>query len=167
MKSGKGREKSHDLHLPSQLRGFNVTSHISRGCRACSRILLTLFGILRIPPFVNHKGNDVNSDWLADQWDERSVLGHAQFHKGRMKGDDPEIDTAQTPKRFDRRLALLGKTRKTFTDSIPNKTMEWLSSFCQRHIESRISAQRGTQYIFILGGKSKKSSGNPEKISWL
>ena len=40
---------------------------------------------------------------------------------GRMKGDDAEIDTAQTPKRFDRRLALLGKTRKTFTDSIPNK----------------------------------------------
>ena len=58
---------------------------------------------------------------IADQWDERSVLGHAQFHKGRMKGDDPEIDFAQTPKRFDRRLALLGKTRKTFTDSIPNK----------------------------------------------
>ena len=83
--------------------------------------LLFLFRILRIPPFVNHKGNDVNSDWLADQWDERSVLGHAQFHKGRMKGDDPEIDTAQTPKRFDRRLVLLGKTRKTFTDSIPNK----------------------------------------------
>ena len=26
-----------------------------------------LFGILRIPPFVNHKGKDVNSDWLADQ----------------------------------------------------------------------------------------------------
>ena len=37
----------------------------------------SLFGILRIPPFVNHKGKDVNSDWLADQWDERSVLGHA------------------------------------------------------------------------------------------
>ena len=79
-----------------------------------------MFRILRIPPFVNHKGNDVNSDWLADQWDERSVLGHAQFHKGRMKGDDPEIDTAQTPKRFDRRLALLEKIQKTFTDSIPN-----------------------------------------------
>ena len=79
-----------------------------------------MFGILRIPPFVNHKGNDVNSDWLADQWDERSVLGHSQFHKGRTKGDDPEIYTAQTPKRFDRRLALLGKTRETFTDSIPN-----------------------------------------------
>ena len=84
-----------------------------------------LFGILRVPPFVNHKGNDVNSDWLADQWDERSVLGHVQFHKGRMKGDDHEIDTAQTPKRFfDRRLALLGKTRKTFTDGIPNKLTE-------------------------------------------
>ena len=36
-----------------------------------------------------HKGKVVNSDWLADQSDERSVLGHAQFHKGRMKGDDP------------------------------------------------------------------------------
>ena len=30
-------------------------------------------------------------------------------------------DTAQTPKRFDWRLALLGKIRKTFTVSIPNK----------------------------------------------
>ena len=38
-----------------------------------------------------------------------------------MKGDDPEINTAQTPKRFDRCLAFLGKTRKTFTDGIPNK----------------------------------------------
>ena len=66
----------------------------------------SLFGILRIPPFVNHKGNDVNSDWVADQWDERSVLGHARINKGRTKGDDPEIDTAQNPKRFDRRLAL-------------------------------------------------------------
>ena len=51
-----------------------------------------LFGILRIPPFVNHKGKDVNSDSLAGQWDERSVLGHARINKGRMKGDDPEID---------------------------------------------------------------------------
>ena len=61
---------------------------------------------------MNHKGNDVNSDWLADQWDERSVLGHARIKKGRMNGDDPEdpeIDTAQTPKRFDRRLALQEK----------------------------------------------------------
>ena len=32
-----------------------------------------------------------------------------------MKGDDPEIETAQTPKRFDKRLALLEKTLKTFT----------------------------------------------------
>ena len=58
---------------------------------------------------MNHKGNDVNSDWLADQWDERSVLGHARINKGRIKGDDPEIDIAQTPKRFDRRLALQEK----------------------------------------------------------
>ena len=82
---------------------------------------IILFGILRIPHFVYHKGKYVNSDWFADQWDERSVLGHAQFHKGRMKGDDPEIDTAQTPKRFERRLVLLKKTLQTFTDSIPNK----------------------------------------------
>ena len=40
---------------------------------------------------MNDKGKDVNSDWLADQWDERSVLGHAQVNKGRMKGDDPQI----------------------------------------------------------------------------
>ena len=79
-----------------------------------------LFGILRIPPFVNHKGKDVNSDWHAGQWDERSVLGHARINKGRMKGDDPEIDTAQTPKRFDGNLTLQEKIRKTFADSIPN-----------------------------------------------
>ena len=58
------------------------------------------------PPIVNHKGKDVSSDWLAGQWEERSVLGHAQINKGRMKGDDPEIDTAQTPKRFEGRPAL-------------------------------------------------------------
>ena len=40
-----------------------------------------------------------------------------------MKGDDPEIATAQTPKRFDGRLALLEKIRKTFTDNIPNNTI--------------------------------------------
>ena len=80
-----------------------------------------LFGILRIPPFVNHKGKDVNSDWPAGQWDERSVLGHAQINKGKMKGNDPEIDTAQTPKRFDRRLALQEEIRKTLADSIQNK----------------------------------------------
>ena len=67
------------------------------------------------------KGKDVNSDWLADQWDERSVLGHARVNKGRMRGDDPKIDTAQTAKRFDRRLALQEKIQKTYTDSIPNK----------------------------------------------
>ena len=84
---------------------------------------VSLFGILRISPFVNHKGKDVNSDCLADQWDERSVLGHAQIHKGRLKGDDSEINTAQTPKRFDKHLAHLEKIRKTFTDSIPNKSL--------------------------------------------
>ena len=63
---------------------------------------------------MNDKGKDVNSDWLDDQWDERSVLGHARVNKGRMKGDDPQIDTAQTPKRFDWCLALQGKIQKTF-----------------------------------------------------
>ena len=76
--------------------------------------------MLRIPPFVNLKGKDDNADWLAGQKDERSVLGHAQINKGRVKGDDPEIDIVQTPKRFDWRLALLEKIQKTFADSIPN-----------------------------------------------
>ena len=70
---------------------------------------------------MNHKGKDVNSDWLPGQWDEQSVLGHAQISKGRMKGVDPEIDTAQTPKRFHGRLALQEKIQKNFTDSIPKK----------------------------------------------
>ena len=70
-------------------------------------MLTNLFGTLRIPPFVNHKGKDVNSDWFADQSDERSVLGHAQLYKGSIKGDDPDIDAEQTTKRFDGRLALL------------------------------------------------------------
>ena len=68
-----------------------------------------MFGILQIPPFVNHKEKDVNSDWLADQYNEPSILGHAQIYKGRKKGDDPEFNTAQTPKCLDRRLALLEK----------------------------------------------------------
>ena len=70
---------------------------------------------------MNDKGKDVNSDWLVDRCDERSVLGHARINKGRMKGDDPEIDTAQTPKRFDGNLAPQEKIRKTFANSIPNK----------------------------------------------
>ena len=41
-----------------------------------------------------------------------------QFHKGRMKGDDPSLDTVQTPKRFDVCLAFLEKVRKTFIDTI-------------------------------------------------
>ena len=50
-----------------------------------------------------------------------------------MKGDDPAIDTAQTPKCLDGRLALLEKLRKTFTDSIPNKTVR--GSFTVLHIQ--------------------------------
>ena len=80
-----------------------------------------MFGILQISPFVIYKGKNIKSDWFADQLDERSVLGHARLHKGRMKGDNPDIGTAQTPKCFDGRLALLEKALKIFTDSIPNK----------------------------------------------
>ena len=82
---------------------------------------MELFGILRIPPFVNDKGKDVNSDWLASQWDERSVLGHAPINKGRMKGDDPKIDTAQTQSASTGIWLFRRKIRKTFPDSIPNK----------------------------------------------
>ena len=70
---------------------------------------------------MNDKGKDINSDWLADQWDEQSILGHARVNKGRMRGNDPQIDTAQTPKHFNWRLALQGKIQKTFADNIPNK----------------------------------------------
>ena len=71
--------------------------------------LSLLFRILRILAFINHKGKDVNSYWLADQRDERSVLGHAQIHKGTMEGDYPEIDTAQTSKCFNGHLTLVEK----------------------------------------------------------
>ena len=92
-------------------------------------------GILQIPPFVNHKGKDVNSYWPAGQWEERRVFGHAQINKGRMKGDDPEIDTAHTPKRFGGRLALQEQLRNTFADSIPNK----YSSFADILVSHEIS----------------------------
>ena len=42
----------------------------------------------------------LNSDWLADQWDEPSVLRHTQISKVRMKGDDTEVGTALTLKCF-------------------------------------------------------------------
>ena len=70
---------------------------------------LVLFGILRIPPFAKHKGTDVNFDCLADEWEEGTVLGHAQIHKRKMKGDDPAIETALAAKCLDGRLALLEK----------------------------------------------------------
>ena len=81
---------------------------------------MKLFGLPRIPPFVNHKGKHVNSNWLADQWDERGVLGHAQLDKGKIKGDNPEIDTAQTPTHLDGGLALPEKIRR-LSLIFPNK----------------------------------------------
>ena len=35
-------------------------------------------------------GRDVNSDWLADQLDERGGLGHAQIHKRKKKSSESE-----------------------------------------------------------------------------
>ena len=66
----------------------------------------------------------LNSSTIVKSARRLSVLGHAQFHKERVKGDDAEINTAQNPKRFEGHLAILEKIRKTFTDSIPNKQRE-------------------------------------------
>ena len=71
-------------------------------------------------PFCKSQRKEVNSDWLADQWDERSVLGHAQFHKGKVKENDPEVATEHNPKIVEGVLDLLEKIRTTFTDSIMN-----------------------------------------------
>ena len=103
---------------------------------------------MRILPFVNHKRKEVNAGWLADQWDERSILGHAQIDKGKMKGDDPEIDTAPTPKRFDGRLALLEKIRKTFTDSIPNKKV--VETINKRWPQRLRNGQSAAKYVITL-----------------
>ena len=45
-----------------------------------------------------------------------AFFGHAQFHKGRMKGDDPEIDTTEieTPKRFERASGSSGENPNDF-----------------------------------------------------
>ena len=49
-----------------------------------------------------------------------------QINKGKMKNDDLEIDTLQTPKRFEGRLALQERILKTFADNIPNKnSISW------------------------------------------
>ena len=74
-------------------------------------------------------------------------FGHAQFHKGKMKGDGPEIDTAQTPKLLDGRLALLEKIRKTFTDSIPNKTTD-LYTKSNSDINSKNDSYNGKSKTF-------------------
>ena len=47
---------------------------------------------------LNHNGKDVNSDCLADQWDEREASLYMAMYIGKMKNDDPEIVTAPTPK---------------------------------------------------------------------
>ena len=60
-----------------------------------------LFEILQTLPFVDHKGREVNSDRLPDQWDERCVLGLARIHREEIKADGPEITTAHNPKFFD------------------------------------------------------------------
>ena len=67
---------------------------------------------IRIPPIVNHKVKDVNSDWLADQWNELPVicwdLGlilHGFQSASLLTG-------LLEPKRLNRRLAFLEKIRK-------------------------------------------------------
>ena len=65
-----------------------------------SFIFILIYIITILLFFGSGTQGNVNSDWFADQWGERSILGHAQIHKGKMKGDDPEIDTTQTPKRM-------------------------------------------------------------------
>ena len=42
--------------------------------------------VLLISPFVNQQGNDVYSDWLADQWEWQSVLGYSRVPKKRGGG---------------------------------------------------------------------------------
>ena len=49
-----------------------------------------LFEMLRIPPFVNHKGTEISSDWLAGTGE--AFLGMHRFAK--EESDDPEVDMA-------------------------------------------------------------------------
>ena len=56
------------------------------------------------------------------------ILGHAQYYQGRVKTNDHEIETAQTPKPLEGRLALLEKIRKTFIDSIGFQRREPLNT---------------------------------------
>ena len=60
-------------------------------------------------PYVNPNKKEVNSAWLSDERDERSVLGHTRIHKGKLKDDHPEIATAHNPKVLDESIALLEK----------------------------------------------------------
>ena len=101
---------------------FSTKAVLALGAKnATSCLERLLFGMLRSRPLANRNGKDINSDWLTDQWDEQSVLGHVQIHKGNMSDDDRAIATAQNPKQLDGGVALLEKIRKTFTDSIPQK----------------------------------------------
>ena len=49
-------------------------------------------------PFCKSKRKEVNSDWLAYQWDEHSVFGACANSQRKMKEDDPEFATAHDPK---------------------------------------------------------------------
>ena len=82
----------------------------------------------------------------------------AQANKGRMKGDDSEIDTAQNPKCLDGRLALLEKIRKTFTDSIPNN-WEFYQFF--NRIENSIKFTAAT-----VIHKSRNLIGTPDSLEF-
>ena len=86
--------------------------------------------------------------------------GMRELTKERMKGDDPEIDTAQTPKRFDWRLALQGEN-PTFADSIPNK-----AKICFTHCESCGYTLRKFKYYatFCIHGTTLHGSNYVREI---
>ena len=76
-----------------------------------------LFGVLRIPHFVNHKEKTLTLIGSLINRKSEALWGMRNFTSKRRRAN-PDIDTAQTPKRFDGCLALLKKIRKTVTDSL-------------------------------------------------
>ena len=65
--------------------------------------------------------NDVNADYLNDQWVQLSALGYAQIHERKIKDDDQGIANAQTLKCLDKGLALSGENATDFHQKCPEK----------------------------------------------
>ena len=73
-----------------------------------------------------------------------------------MGRDDPEIDTAQTPKRLNGRLALQEKIQKALADSIPNKLLLRLTLFLFMTGTTKHKICLSTvTHRFVLGCESK------------